>query len=120
MDETVRLRFPPLWGTWPGRDISRRHGRDASASGGPNLEGIFGAPIRKNQTLRIPPRQRTIGRCTQSGQIGGGREPLQIDASGYAMTYCEGSAKIAFCLGVDQADKPRAFDGLKHNRVNLY
>ena len=44
--------------------------------------------------------------------------PIDIDCSG--ATYAHGSVKISLRLGVDQADKPRACDDLKHNGANLY
>ena len=47
-------------------------------------------------------------------------EPLPIDTSGNIFTYGKGSTNVAFRFGVDQADKLRAGDDLKHNHVNLY
>ena len=46
--------------------------------------------------------------------------PLPIDLDGSVATYAKGSFNIAFRLGVDQADKLRESDDLKHNEVNVY
>ena len=46
-------------------------------------------------------------------------QPPPIDTDGNVATYGKGEVNSAFRSGVDQADKLRAFDDLRPNRVNL-
>ena len=46
--------------------------------------------------------------------------PVPIDTSGNVATFEKDRVNIAFRFGVDQADKLRACDDLKHNHVNLH
>ena len=46
--------------------------------------------------------------------------PIPISPDGSVATYENGPVNIAFRVGVEQADKLRACDDLKHNEVKLY
>ena len=47
-------------------------------------------------------------------------EPVPIDRKGNVATFGDKRVNVAFRFGVDQADKLRACDDLKHNHVNLH
>ena len=98
--------------------------RDPSLAPAPPLDGIW-----TSSKQRFLTRSRASGflnaetlwnEAMDQVKKGWLAEPLPISPDGTVATYDRGPINIAFRFGVDQADKLRACDDLKHNEVNLY
>ena len=61
-----------------------------------------------------------MGDANQQVTLGWLAPPLPIDLEGSVSDYARGSVDIAFRFGVDQANKHRACDDLRHNGVDLF
>ena len=98
--------------------------RDPSLLPAPPIEGI-----RPSSRQRFMTRSRASGFLNAEtlwneamGQVNKGwlAPPPPISADGSVATYENGPVNIAFRFGVNQTDKLRACDDLKHNEVNLF
>ena len=98
--------------------------RDPSLSPAPPIDGIW-----TSSKQRFLTRSKASGflnadtlwkEALEQVQKGWLADPLPISPDGTVATYENGPVNIAFRFGVEQADKLRACDDLKHNEVNLH